>query len=219
MRRLPLFAVLFLAAACGESPRMRFKPPLEGQSPPAPAELATIPGLPPGPPAPDSALLFSPVWLRANSPVQWTCPPGWEEIQSTKPQRIVEFTIEKNGPGNAPIQFLILNGADEHPRARQATFDRWETFFHADTAPSETPIDHDGLKGARKKVHGEYDGPPVLGASESIKEPNWTMIFGWVEGPSGSIMFRVQGPDAIIRANEAKVDQLLASMRPVEKKQ
>ena len=45
------------------------------------------------------------------------------------------------------------------------------------------------------------------------------MIFGWVEGPAGSVMFRVQGPDAIIKANEGKIDQLLASMKPVEKKQ
>jgi len=60
---------------------------------------------------------------------------------------------------------------------------------------------------------------PSLGASESVKEPNWTMIAGWVEGPNGSIMYRVQGPDAIINTHLAKIDQLLASMKPNEKKQ
>ena len=38
-------------------------------------------------------------------------------------------------------------------------------------------------------------------------------------GPNGSILFKLQGPDAIIKANEAKLDQHFASMKAAEKKQ
>jgi hypothetical protein len=221
MRRLAFvpIAVLVtvLAAACSEAPRRTFRVSLDGQSPPEPPK-PTGPAAPPEPPAPDTAAASSPAWLRSASPISWTSPPGWEEIQSTKPQRLVEFTIEKNGPGGAPVQFLILNGMDDHPTAKQVNLTRWETFFHEDQALQQTTSEHDGLRVTRFRVHGEFDGQPSLGNSEAVKEPNWTMIAGWVEGPSGSIMFRVQGPDAIINANLTKIDQLLASMKPNEKK-
>jgi hypothetical protein len=218
MRRLAFVPLVVLAAACGEAPRHTFQVLLDGQSPPEPPKPAGPAALP-EPPKAGSAEAFSPVWLRANSPISWTCPPGWEEIQSTKPNRLVEFTIEKNGPGGAPVQFLVLNGVDEKPTAKQVNLTRWETFFHEDQPAQTTTSDHDGVRITRTRVHGEFEGQPSLGNSEVVKETNWTMIAGWVEGPSGSIMFRVQGPDAIINANLAKIDQLLASMKPNEKKQ
>jgi len=218
MRRLALLPILILVAACSEAPRHVFRVPLEGQSPPEPA-MPTGPGVPIEPPAADTAAAVSPAWLRSNSPISWTSPAGWEEIQSTKPQRLVEFTLEKNGPGGAPIQFLILNGVDDHPTAKQASLTRWETFFHEDQAMQQTTTEHDGVRVTKFRVHGEFEGLPSLGNSESIKEPNWTMIAGWVEGPNGSIMYRVQGPDAVINANLTKIDALLASMKPNEKKQ
>lgn len=219
MRCLLLLPVLFLLAGCGEAPRVRIKIELAGQAPEEPKPVATVPGLPKDPPPPNSALLDSPVWLRANAPVQWTCPAGWEEIQSTRPQRLVEFTVKKDGPGGAPVQFLVLNGADDHPAARQASITRWETFFHADRPTETTTNEHDGVKVVKMKVHGTFEGQPVLGSSETVNEPNWTMICGWVEGPDGSILFKFQGPDDIVQPNEAKADQLLASMKPRGKKQ
>ena len=222
MRRLefvPLLAVVALvAAACSDAPRRTFRVAFEGQSPPEAAKPVGLPA-PIEPPAADTAAAASPAWLRSNSPISWTSPPGWEEIQSTKPQRLVEFTIEKNGPGGAPVQFLILNGMDDHPTGKTVNLNRWETFFHEDQALQQTSSEHDGIRITRFRVHGEFDGQPSLGNSEAVKEPNWTMIAGWAEGPNGSIMYRVQGPDAIINANLTKIDQLLASLKPNEKKQ
>src|SRR5512146_415578 len=127
MRCLRLVPLLVLAA-CGAGMPVVHKLSLEGQSPPPPPEPLTAPGLPKEPPPPNSALAVSPAWLRANSPISWTCPQGWEETPSTKPQRLVEFTLEQKGPGGAPLQFLVLNGADDHPAARMASINRWETF-------------------------------------------------------------------------------------------
>jgi hypothetical protein len=216
MRSLAFVPVLLALAACGEAPRRTFKIPMEGQSPPASLE-------PPKPvikepPPPNSAMLDSPVWLRQNSPIAWTTPSGWEEIQSTRPQRIVEFTVEKDGPGKAPIQMVLLNGADDHPAARQASITRWETFFHEDTAPQTTTFEQNGVRVTKMRIHGDFEGQPVLGSSEMVKEPNWTLICGWAEGPAGSIMFKLQGPDAIVKAHEAKVDELLKSFKPAQKK-
>src|SRR5204863_8094083 len=102
---------------------------------------------------------------------------------STKPQRLIEVTLEKNGPGGMPVQFLILNGVDDHPTAKQASLDRWETFYHEDVPRSSSTTEHDGLRITRFKVHGEYEGP-TFANSNMINEPNWTMDCGWVEGPA-----------------------------------
>jgi hypothetical protein len=179
---------------------------------------ATAPGLPKEPPPPESALAVSSAWLRANAPVAWTCPQGWEETQSTKPQRLVEFTLEQNGPGNSPVQFLILNGADEHPAARMASITRWQTFYREDEGQQTTTTEQNGVKVTRMRTHGEYEGQNAIGTGDVIKEANWTMICGFVEGPDGSILFKVQGPDAIIKTHQARIDQLLASMRTKDKK-
>lgn len=212
-----VFPLALLAAACGEVRKVH-QVSLEGQSPPAPPPPAAGPGVPMAPPPKGSALADSPSWLRQNSPIQWTCPPGWEEILSTKPMRLVEFNLDKGGDGKPPTQFLILNGADESPGAKSASFTRWQTYYREDQAPQTSMIDQNGVKGTRYRVHGEYDGPSPTMTGEMLKEPNWTMIYGYVEGPAGSIMFRVQGPDAVIESNMSKIDALLASMRPAEKK-
>jgi hypothetical protein len=217
MRRFLFVPLLFAAAACGGGIPVVHKLSLEGQSPEMPPEPAPT-GLPKEPPPPNSALAASPAWLRANSPIAWTCPQGWEETQSTKPQRLVEFTLEQNGPGNAPLQFLILNGADEHPAARMASITRWQTFYREDIPPQETTTEQNGVRVTRIRVHGEYDGQNAIGTGDVIKEPNWMMICGYVVGPEGSIMFKVQGPEAVIKAHEPRIDQLLSSMRPKEKK-
>jgi hypothetical protein len=218
MRRFLVVPLVFAAAACGGGGiPVVHRLSLEGQSPPEAAPAAPT-GLPKEPPPPNSALAASPAWLRANSPIAWTCPQGWEEIQSTKPQRLVEFTIEQNGPGNAPLQFLILNGADDHPQARNASIARWQTFYREDQAQQTTVTEQNGVKVTKMRTHGEYEGQNAIGTGDVIKEANWTMICGFVEGPNGSIMFKVQGPDAVIKTHEARIDQLLASMKPSDKK-
>lgn len=218
MRRVSLLPLVALLAACGGGSQGRsFKPVMEGQSPPAPPAPTVV--KPPEPPPPNSAAADSPSWLRSNAPVEWTVPPGWEAELSTRPQRLVEFTLEKNGPGNSPVQLVLLNGADDHPAAKQASLDRWETFFHEDMPRVSSTTEHDGLRITRFKVHGTYEGQPSLGNSQSVNEKDWSMDCGWVEGPSGSIMFKLLGPDAVVKPAEAKVDQLLASMRPRQKQQ
>src|SRR5262245_29110984 len=148
MRPFRLLPLLLVAACGGAGTPVVHRLSLEGQSPAPPPEPVTS-GLPKEPPPPNSAMAASPAWLRANSPVAWTCPQGWEETQSTKPQRLVEFTLEQNGPGNAPVQFLILNGADEHPAARTASIARWQTFYREDLPQQTTVTEQNGVKVTR----------------------------------------------------------------------
>jgi hypothetical protein len=218
MRRLLLVPFIAILAACGESGRMVHKVLLDGQAPPEPAAVdpATKPiEMPPA----NSAMLDSPAWLRQNSPVEWTVPPGWEQELSTRPQRLVEFTIEKNGPGNAPLQFLLLRGVDQGSGANQQNVDRWTAFFEQDTAPKMTTSERDGLRFTRWRVHGKFQGQIALGTGDPINEPNWTMLCGWVEAPAGSVLFKLVGPDATVAANESKVEALLASMKARQQKQ
>jgi hypothetical protein len=221
MRPLPIVLALLALAACGsETPRRVYKVTLDGQSPPEPPK--PVSEAPPEPPPANSAGTVSPAWLRANAPVEWTAPPGWDIQPSTKPTRLVECTVDPKGPGGAPIQFLLMYGGDDQPdpmKVKTASMTRWQTFFHEDQAPQTTNPDHDGLRIVRTRVHGTFQGQPSLGNSETINEADWTMIMGYVEGPSGSVMFRLQGPDAIVKQHEGKLDQFLASLRPREPKQ
>ena len=216
MRAVHCLAFLVLAAACGsEAERHVYKVALEGQSPPEPVK-PPVEG-PKEPPPVNSAGTVSPPWLRQNLPIEWTAPPGWDMQPSTRPTRIVECTLKEDGPGKSPVQFLVLYGGDAETdpmKVKTATWGRWETFFKEDSAPQTTNPDHDGIKIVRIKVHGEFQGYPSLGNSEQIDEPNWTMVGGWIEAPAGSVMFRMQGPDEVIRPNEAKLDQWLSSLKP-----
>ena len=216
MRVVPAVALLLVVAACGsETERHVYKVALEGQSPPEPVK--PVNEGPKEPPPVNSAGTVSPAWLRQNLPVEWTAPPGWDMEPSTRPTRIVECTLKVDGPGKSPVQFLILYGGDSETdpmKVKTATWGRWETFFKEDSAPQTTNPDHDGIRIVRIKVHGEFQGYPSLGNSEQIDEPNWTMIGGWIEAPNGSIMFRMQGPDDVIRPNEPKLDQWLSSLKP-----
>ncbi len=222
MRIRPTALACLALAACGsEGERHVYKVSLEGQSPPEPAARPAS-DVPKEKPSVGSAAEVAPSWLRANAPFEWTQPPGWDLQPSTKPMRLFECTLDPNGPGKAPVQFLLLYAGDDQPdpmKVKTATFTRWETFFHEDAPPQTTNPDHDGIKIVRNKIHGTFEGQPSLGNSEMIHEDGWTLIGGWMEGPNGSLMFRMQGPDAVIKANESKLDQFLSSLRPRAPKQ
>ncbi len=217
MRRLAFVPLALVLAACGESGRAVHKVLLDGQAPPEP--VIDQAAKPMETPPPNSAMLDSPAWLRANAPVEWTVPAGWEQELSTRPQRLVEFTIEKNGPGNAPLQFMLLRGVDEKPGANQVNVDRWTSFFEQDVAPKQTTTERDGLRFIRWRVHGKFQGQIALGTGDQINEANWTMLCGWIEAPTGSVLYKLVGPDATVAANESKVEALLASMKPRQQKQ
>jgi hypothetical protein len=218
MRRSWLVPLALFVAACGsEGEKHVYLPSFEGQSPPEPPPV--VAEAPAKEAVKGTAQEFSPAFLRSNAPVQWETPAGWVEEVSTKPQRLVEFTLERNGPGGAPVQFILLNGLDEYPGAKQKNLTKWETDFHEDIAPQTAQLEHDGLRISRWKFHGTYEGPIYSSnGAQMINEPNWTMICGWVEGPNGSVMFKLAGPDSIVKPAETKVDLLLASMKPREMK-
>jgi hypothetical protein len=194
------------------------KVPMEGQSPPAVVEPPKPVKLAP-PIDEKSAVVDSPVYLRQNSPVEWTAPPGWEQVESQRPTRIVEFTLDKNGPAGRPIQCVLLRGVDEKPEGNKFNVDNWGAYFQNDTAPVQKVWEVNGLKIVKWTYHGRFEGYPVIDMKDPVSEPNWTLYGGWVESPSGSVMFKMLGPDAVLQPNEAKLDALLNSMKPRAKDQ
>jgi hypothetical protein len=218
-RALCLVPLLVLAAACSpEGPRKTYKPPMEGQSPPPPVKKPEDIPLP-TPTSANSPVLDSPVWLRANAPVEWTCPAGWEQILSERPTRLVEFTILKEGPGKVPLQFLVLRGVDEKPGGNEYNVNRWAANFQIDSAPTMNSFETNGVKVIKWKYRGRYQGYIAIGSGEPVDEADWTMICGWIEAPAGSLLYKIVGPNDIIAQQEPKVDELLKSMRVREQKQ
>jgi len=102
----------------------------------------------------------------------------------------------------------------------EANLDRWMgQFLQADGKPSPaaakiTKRTQDGLKISTVDVSGAYTGMggPV---SQSPAVPGYRLLGAIVEGPGGSVFFKLTGPAKTIAANQAAFGKMIASLAPV----
>jgi hypothetical protein len=97
----------------------------------------------------------------------------------------------------------------------QANMDRWIGQFQSkDPAKRDQRTVHN-LKVTTVDVSGAYAGMAgPMAKGNSGPKPNYRLLGAIVEGPQGSIFFKLTGPAKTIAQNQAAFDRLLASLGP-----
>jgi hypothetical protein len=162
-------------------------------------------------------LLLATVWLAADSgaEVRWTMPATWK-AEEQRPMRLATYKV---APDSECGVYYFGSGQGG---SVEANLDRWiGQFLQADGKPSK-----DAAHVAKRSVHGlpvttvdvsgaytGMGGPTAPTASPAV--PGYRLLGAIVEGPQGSIFFKLVGPAKTMAANQAAFDQMIGSLEAV----
>lgn len=219
---LSLALLLLFAAACsrGTVPADDKRPaaaPAPTNAPAnAPANAPTnAESLPPGHPPIDRAQGAAPSAAdaeQADPGVSWTVPAGWTSSPPSG-MRIAQYAA-----GGAACNVFAFGPGQGG--AVQDNVERWRSQFAgpagAPPAAKVAPLAGALVKTTLVEIAGEYQGAMAMGAGKEAPpaQKDALLLGAIVEGPRGSVFFKLVGPRAAVEAQRAAFKALVASIRP-----
>jgi len=165
------------------------------------------------------ALFFASAVAFADSAagMRWTMPAGWKS-EAPRPMRAATYTIPA-APGDKVGAECVINyfGRGEGG-AVDANIERWKgQVVGADGKPARATVATRTVRGIAMTTidsSGSYSGMGGPMATPSAPVPGYRLLGAIVQGPQGNLFIKFTGPAKTVAANQAKFDQLLASIQP-----
>lgn len=161
------------------------------------------------------ALMVAASSLHAQSAagVRWTAPAEWK-AEAARPMRAATYTIAStSGPAECVVNFF---GPGQGGTVA-ANVERWTSqVLGADGKPAAARVTTRTVRGFTVTVvdaTGVYTG---MGGPMAPGKPvpGYRLLGAIVEAPQGNVFFKLTGPSAVIAAQQAAFDRLLASIQP-----
>jgi hypothetical protein len=161
------------------------------------------------------------VMAESAAGIRWTAPATWK-AEAARPMRAATYTIPLAAGDQGTAECVVNYFGPGQGGGVDANIDRWRgQVLGADGKPAATAkIDKRSGRGVPITVidtAGTYTGMggPMMGGSKPAA--GYRLIGAIVEGPDGSVFFKLTGPAKTIAAQQKNFEQLLASIQ-VDKK-
>lgn len=150
------------------------------------------------------------MWLAADTGagIRWTAPANWKS-EAQRPMRLATYTIPPAPGDSEPAECGVYYFGQGQGGSVQANMDRWIGQFQSKEAAKRDQRTVHGLKVTTVDTSGAYTG---MGAAP---KPNYRLLGAIVEGPQGSVFFKLTGPAKTVAQLQAAFEKLLASLQPV----
>ncbi len=156
------------------------------------------------------------LFAESAAGVRWSAPAGWKS-EAARPMRAATYSIPL-APGDQGIAECVVNffGSGQGGGV-EANIERWRgQVLGADGKPAVAKIDKRSGRGVPITVidtSGTYTGMggPMTPGAKPV--PGYRLMGAIVEGPGGSVFFKLTGPAKTIAAQQKNFEQLLASIQ------
>jgi len=142
--------------------------------------------------------------------IEWKVPAGWK-TQEPRPMRVVTYSIPASGSSEDGECGVFYFGTGQGGDAA-ANIERWKNQFEMDSKPEESSTTKGDLKITTVKASGTYLAPGGPMMQSQGKKPNYRLHGVIVEGPQGSVFFKITGPSGAINAAESDITKLMDSI-------
>lgn len=164
-------------------------------------------------------LVISPALLFAESAagVRWTPPAAWK-AEAARPMRAATYSIPLAAGDSGVAECVVNFFGQGQGGGVDANVERWRGQVHGpDGKPAAAKIDKRTVRGIRITTidtSGTYTGMggPMMAGSKPVA--GYRLIGAIVEGPGGSVFFKLTGPAKTIAAQQKHFEELLASIQP-----
>jgi hypothetical protein len=149
--------------------------------------------------------------------VRWTAPAGWK-AEAARPMRAATYTIPLAAGDQGVAECVVNYFGPGQGGGVDANIERWRgQVLGSDGKPATAKIDKRTVRGipiTTIDASGTYTGMggPMMAGSKPAA--GYRLIGAIVEGPGGSVFFKLTGPGKTIAAQQKHFEMLLASIQP-----
>ena len=157
------------------------------------------------------------VFAESAAGVRWTAPASWK-TEAARPMRAATYSIPLADGDQGTAECVVNYFGPGQGGGVEANIERWRgQVLGADGKPAAAKIDKRAVRGipmTAVDASGTYTGmggPMMTGSKPAT---GYRLIGAIVEGPGGSVFFKLTGPAKTIAAQQKNFEQLLASIQP-----
>jgi len=158
------------------------------------------------------------IGIGVGGGISWTVPPGWS-AGAEKPMRLATYIIDPEGDDTDSAECAVFHFGSASGGTVQDNLVRWAgQFEQPDGSNSMEKADIDsltvnGLTITTIDLTGDY---LVSGAMMQVtgKKSGYRMLGAILEGPEGSVFFKLTGPENTVNSAKDGFNALLQSIKP-----
>lgn len=202
-RSLALLALLVLSSlivACGGDD--------QGETQAARQATADAP-----PPVQDQAQAGGEVTIAG---ITVTVPDSWQDLGPSG-MRQAQFQLPPVEGDTEPAEVNVFYFGPASGGGVEANLQRWigQMTVAEGAEPTRSTFTADGMSGHVVSVDGSYNAGSMrpMGGGDSTPKPGYRLVGVVLEGPEGSLFFKLTGPVATARAMEAELMPMMESAR------
>lgn len=163
------------------------------------------------------AIFTATLFAESAAGVRWTPPAAWK-AEAARPMRAATYSIPLAAGDQGVAECVVNFFGQGQGGGVDANIERWRGQIHgSDGKPATPKIDKKTVRGiaiTTIDASGTYTGmggPMMTGSKPAA---GYRLIGAIVEGPGGSVFFKLTGPAKTIAAQQKNFEQLLASIQP-----
>ena len=217
LRNIAVFGVVAVLIIAYVAWTRNMQHPATGQTQAEEPATGTTPGMPPsgdasgGLPQGGRGEAQPPVVESGSNPgIAWKVPARWT-TQGGNPMRLATYVV--GGPNKTQAQCAVYYFGAGQGGTVQANLERWQGEFKDTKQDPPRNFDAPGARVSLISLRGTYMAHVcMMGAGSSTEMPHWALLGAIAEGPSGSVFFKLTGPEAAVRAASAGFESMLRSI-------
>jgi len=157
------------------------------------------------------------LFAESAAGVRWTAPASWKS-EAPRPMRAATYSIAPVAGDQGIAECVVNYFGPGQGGGVDANIERWRgQMLGVDGKPATAKIDKRATKGVPITLidtSGTYTGMggPMMAGSKPAA--GYRLLGAIVEGPGGSVFFKLTGPAKTIAAQQKNFEQLLASIQP-----
>jgi hypothetical protein len=157
------------------------------------------------------------VFAESAAGLRWTAPAGWK-AEAARPMRAATYSIPLAAGDEGIAECVVNYFGPGQGGGVDANIERWRgQVLGADGKPATAKIDKRAARAipiTTIDASGTYTGMggPMSGGSKPVA--GYRLMGAIVEGPGGSVFFKLTGPAKTIAAQQKNFEQLLVSIQP-----
>ena len=143
--------------------------------------------------------------------IAWTVPGRWSVEPGTS-MRLATYAVPAPGGGESGSCGVFYFGPGQGGSTEQ-NIARWVDEFENAPAPERSSRTVGGLEVLRLRVRGDHLAHAGMGGPAQGQQRNYELLGAIVEGPSGSVFFKLTGPAQVVDGAVKEFDAMLESLR------
>jgi len=145
-----------------------------------------------------------------------TVPDSWQDLGPSG-MRQAQFQLPPDEGDTEPAEVNVFYFGPASGGGVEANLQRWigQMTVAEGAEPVRRTFTADGMSGHVVSVDGAYNagGMRPMGGGDSTPKPGYRLVGVVLEGPEGSLFFKLTGPAATARAMEAELMPMMESAR------